>query len=305
MSVSELSPLNSTSDLYPSRKGKPAKIITRQDPIIYTDSPDTSVLNQEHLDFYQQNGFLVLHNFFSAEEIELFNEELSRLSGLSTKTADSRFILEKDCQNVRSIFEIHVISNVFERLCSDPRLTQLAKLILNDDIYIHQSRINYQPGFKGKGFQWHSDFETWHTEDGMPRMRAVSISIPLTANTPSNGPLMFVPKSHKHFLSCSAQTPANNFISSLKEQRIGVPNERHISDLVRQYGIVQALSQPGSIILFDCNTLHGSNSNISPLPRSNLFFVYNAVSNQLVKPYDEAPSRPEYLAARRSMRPLE
>lgn len=304
MSVSELSPLNSTLDLYPSRKGEPAKITQRQDPVVYTDSPDHSVITQEDLDFYQNNGFLVLHNFFSAEEIELFKQELTRLSNLSTKTGDSRFILEKNSQDVRSIFEIHVISRLFEQLSNDARLTQLVKLILGEDVYIHQSRINYQPSFKGNGFQWHSDFETWHTEDGMPRMRALSVSIPLTENTPNNGPLMFVPKSHKYFLSTCYQTPANHFNASLKEQEIGIPSESHISDLVHQYGIVQALSQPGSIILFDCNTLHGSNSNISPVPRSNLFFVYNAVSNQLVTPFDEAPPRPEYLATRRSIRPI-
>src|SRR3546814_10756649 len=44
------------------------------------------------------------------------------------------------------------------------------------------SRLNYKPGFKGKEFYWHSDFETWHVEDGMPQMRALSMSILLAEN---------------------------------------------------------------------------------------------------------------------------
>lgn len=313
MSVSELSPLNSTRDLYPSRKGTPEKIIPRQDPVVYSHPSQNSQSHNDHplppispedIQFYRDNGYLIVNNLFTQEEITDMQSELTRLSGLSTKTADPRFILEKDEQEVRSIFEVHVISKRFEQLSEDPRLTRIARYLLDDDIYIHQSRVNYKPGFKGKGFQWHSDFETWHTEDGMPRMRALSVSIPMTANTPSNGPLMLVPKSHRHYLSCCSQTPPNHFNSSLKEQRIGVPSEPHITDLIKQYGIVQAICQPGSVILFDCNTLHGSNSNISPFPRSNAFFVYNAVSNALTEPFDNAPPRPEFLAARRSMRPI-
>ena len=53
----------------------------------------------------------------------------------------------------------------------------IAEQILGSQVYIHQSRVNLKPGFKGKEFYWHSDFETWHIEDGMPRMRALSCSI--------------------------------------------------------------------------------------------------------------------------------
>lgn len=64
------------------------------------------------------------------------------------------------------------------------------------DVYIHQSRINDKFGFKGSGFNWHSDLETWHSEDGMPRMRALSASLMLTDNNEFNGPLMLIPGSH-------------------------------------------------------------------------------------------------------------
>lgn len=63
-----------------------------------------------------------------------------------------------------------------------PRLLDIAQFLLDDEVYIHQSRLNYKPGFRGKEFYWHSDFETWHVEDGMPRLRALSISITLTEN---------------------------------------------------------------------------------------------------------------------------
>src|SRR3546814_8501331 len=83
------------------------------------------------------------------------------------------------------------------RLAADDRLAGVARFLLGDDVYVHQSRLNYKPGFVGKEFYWHSDFETWHVEDGMPQMRALSMSILLAPNTVLNGPLMIIPGSHR------------------------------------------------------------------------------------------------------------
>ena len=88
---------------------------------------------------------------------------------------------------------MHLISDLIAELVRDPRILDRARQILGSDVYVHQSRVNYMPGFTGKGFYWHSDFETWHAEDGMPSPRAVSISLALTDNYPFNGGLMVMP----------------------------------------------------------------------------------------------------------------
>jgi ectoine hydroxylase len=58
------------------------------------------------------------------------------------------------------------------------------------------------------------------------------------------------------------------------------------------------------VILFDCNTLHGSNGNITPFPRSNAFFVFNAWSNRPQRPFAAAKRRPEFLGARAPEAPI-
>ena len=59
------------------------------------------------------------------------------------------------------------------------------------------------------------------------------------------------------------------------------------------------------MVFFDCNTMHGSNSNISPFARSNVFFVYNSVENALTRPYCGLKPRPEHIAARASFEAIE
>ncbi|SKS21767.1 Ectoine hydroxylase [Mycobacteroides abscessus subsp. abscessus] len=44
--------------------------------------------------------------------------------------------------------------------------------------------------------------------------------------------------------------------------------------------------------------MHGSGSNISPYPRSNVFLVFNSVENMPQKPFAGYEPRPEYIAAR-------
>ncbi|MFC6670362.1 phytanoyl-CoA dioxygenase family protein [Marinobacterium aestuariivivens] len=180
----------------------------------------------------------------------------------------------------------------------------MARFILGGDIYIHQSRMNFKPGFNGKEFYWHSDFETWHVEDGMPRMRALSCSILLTDNDINNGPLMLVPGSHRHYITCVGETPENHYQHSLRKQEYGVPDHNSLSELVSRYGIDTATGPAGSVVFFDCNTMHGSNSNITPAPRSNLFFVYNQVGNSLQDPYCHQAPRPGFIADRGPVAPL-
>ena len=211
---------------------------------------------------------------------------------------------EPQSKEIRSIFEIHAQSDVMGRLAADARLADVARFLLGDEVYIHQSRLNYKPGFKGREFYWHSDFETWHVEDGMPRMRALSMSVLLAENTPHNGPLMVIPGSHHTYLTCVGETPDDHYLSSLKKQEYGVPDEESLAELAHKHGIVAPTGKPGTVILFDCNLMHGSNGNITPFPRANAFLVYNAVSNRLGKPFGVEKPRPWFLAHRGEPEPL-
>jgi ectoine hydroxylase len=199
---------------------------------------------------------------------------------------------------VRSVFRVHKINQVLSRLARDRRLVNIARQIVGSDVYIHQSRANLKPGLFGKEFYWHSDFETWHVEDGMPNMRAVSCSILLTDNYEHNGPLMIMPGSHQYFISCIGETPPDHYKESLRKQEYGVPDPDSLRFLADQGGIKSMVAPAGSVVFFDCNAMHGSSSNISPYPRSNVFFVYNSVENTLNRPKYGLDPRPEHIATR-------
>lgn len=292
------------TDLYPSRCEDRARLLPRQDPVVHGQWTEKAPLSRAQTAHFDEKGYLVLEGLFSADEMALLQSEASSLLADPRALKDETVITERGSNEVRSIFEIHRQNLMMERLVSDERLAGVARFLLGDDVYIHQSRLNYKPGFKGKEFYWHSDFETWHVEDGMPRMRALSMSILLARNTAHNGPLMLIPGSHKEYLTCVGETPDNHYKTSLKKQEYGVPDDDNLADMASRHGIDAPTGEPGTVVIFDCNTMHGSNSNITPFPRANAFFVFNALSNRLQQPFGPATPRPEFIAARQEIVPI-
>ncbi|RXZ84283.1 ectoine hydroxylase [Paenibacillaceae bacterium] len=286
------------NDKYPSRVKEEPEVLERKDPVIYSQWTGNSPLDEQQSRFYEENGYLFLDQFFTQEEITHWREELVRLQQRYRKEQAAEVIREPGGEEVRSIFDVHRNNPVFGQVSQHPRLRAVVEYLLGGETYIHQSRINYKPGFTGKEFYWHSDFETWHVEDGMPAMRALSCSIALEDNFTYNGPLMVVPGSHRKFVTCVGQTPENHYKDSLRRQEYGVPDPESLTRLVEEGGIETPVGKAGSIVLFDCNIMHGSNSNITPLPRSNVFLVYNSVENRLQQPFSGQQPRPSFIASR-------
>ncbi|QUT06089.1 ectoine hydroxylase [Sphingobium phenoxybenzoativorans] len=285
-------------DLYPSRHATVAEFLPRHDSVVHGDWNADAPITQEQAERFDRDGYLVLEDVFSDAEVTYLQREAGALLGDPDALEEETVITEPGGREVRSIFRIHAQSHVIERLAADARLAGVARFLLNDDVYMHQSRLNYKPGFQGKEFYWHSDFETWHVEDGMPRMRALSMSVLLAENTPHNGPLMLIPGSHRQFLTCVGETPEDHYRQSLKRQEYGVPDENSLAELAHHNGIIAPTGKPGSVVIFDCNIMHGSNGNITPFPRANAFLVYNAVSNRLEAPFGVDRPRPAFIAAR-------
>jgi ectoine hydroxylase len=288
------------TDVYQSRFDNEAAIILRQDPVVYRGWKEEgpAYLSQYQLARYAKKGFILLKQLFSPEEVAGMLEEVERLAHDPKLKGREEVIAEPGDGEVRSVFMVHRLSHALERLARDIRLVNIARQILGSQVYIHQSRANRKPGFRGKEFYWHSDFETWHVEDGMPRMRAVSCSILLTDNDEHNGPLMIIPGSHMHYIRCVGETPSEHYKHSLRKQEYGVPDEASLRFLVERGGIESMKAPAGSVVFFDCNAMHGSNSNITPRPRTNLFFVYNSVENTLGAPLHGLAPRPEFVATR-------
>ncbi|WP_330457058.1 ectoine hydroxylase [Streptomyces sp. NBC_00820] len=289
--------MTTVTDLYPSR-GTSEVAVPRQDPVVW-GAPDTpGPVPAAGLQAYERDGFLTVDQLITPDEAAVCRRELDRIVADPAIRADERAIVEPRSNEIRSVFEVHRISEVFANLVRDERVAGMARQILGSDVYVHQSRINVKPGFGASGFYWHSDFETWHAEDGLPNMRTVSVSIALTENHDTNGGLMIMPGSHRTFLGCAGATPEDNYRKSLRMQDAGTPSDAALTELAGEHGIRLFTGRAGSATWFDCNCMHGSGDNITPFARSNVFIVFNSVENTAVEPFAAPVRRPEFIGAR-------
>ncbi|MEV4996323.1 ectoine hydroxylase [Streptomyces niveus] len=285
------------TDLYPTR-GVGEVTTPRQDPVVWSPPGTPGPVDAADLQGLERNGFLTVDQLISPDEVVLYRDELDRLINDPAVRADERSIIEPKSQDVRSVFEVHKLSEIFAGLVRDERVVGRARQILGSDVYVHQSRINVKPGFGASGFYWHSDFETWHAEDGLPNMRTISVSIALTENYDTNGGLMIMPGSHKTFLGCAGETPKDNYKQSLKMQDAGTPSDEALTGFAEEHGIKLFTGKAGAATWFDCNCMHGSGDNITPFPRSNVFIVFNSVENAAVAPFAAPAPRPSFIGSR-------
>ncbi len=286
-----------TVDVYRTRLTDRSQIEPRSHAVVWGQDA-TGPLTAEQLRGYDERGYLTTDGVLSDEDIATCLSEVRTIT--ERLGNDERVVREQSNGDVRSLFAVHRLSEAIGRICAREEIAGVARQILGDDVYIHQSRVNLKPGFAGGPFYWHSDFETWHAEDGMPTPRALSVSLALTPNYETNGPLMIIPGSHRSFVSCVGETPHGYHRESLTSYRppVGTPDEEDVARLAQEHGIDQITGPAGSALYFDSNCMHASAGNISPDPRSNLFVVFNAVSNRLQEPFAASAPRPEHLAHR-------
>jgi ectoine hydroxylase len=298
MSTTTTSP---TLDPYWSRTQQQWSAADREDPVIWSGEPGP--LAPVEIAEFERDGFRFDSELVPPEEAAELADEAWGMAR-AAHSGDPGVVLEPPSREsdgaavVRSLFRVHEASERFRRICQHERIVGIVRQLLGSDVYLHQSRINFKPPLDGKEFFWHSDFETWHIEDGMPRMRAVSLSLNLTENHEFNGPLMVIPQSHRTYVRCVGGTPENHFEQSLRKQQYGVPSREALEMLVERGGITAPKGPPGSGLFFECNLMHGSSGNMSPHPRVNLFLVFNSLENALQDPYGDMPPRPEYLGER-------
>lgn len=245
-------------------------------------------------DAFRDFGYETCTSYFSHDLIK-------RIRNISETTIplgrDVYINLEsKHSTAIRSVLAVHNIDEIKEIVC---QLTQVAETILQDRVYIHQSRINYKRG-NMSGWHFHSDFETWHSQDGMPEMRAVTFVIPLTENKENNGPLIFYPGSHRIYYSAAKDKSGCSADEHFSDQKAGVIPNWVLWWSEAIYGKpFEVVADPGDLITFHCNLIHGSEPNHSISPRINLYLVFNSVNNALVHPFSYEQSRPEAMACRR------
>ena len=150
-------------------------------------------LTPAQLEQFDREGYLFFPGQFTPQETRALTAAVPEL--YSRREAYN--VREKGKEAVRTNFAAHMYSEPFARLARHPRMVQPVMDLFGEAVYMHQFKINGKAAFDGDVWQWHQDYGTWFNDDLMPTERAMNVAIFLDDVNEYNGPLMFIPGSHK------------------------------------------------------------------------------------------------------------
>jgi ectoine hydroxylase len=250
-------------------------------------------LSDEQISFFDENGYLILPDLFSAEEVAALRREIERL-------------YEIDCDEVFRRSECSTVYRVHEedgKTASFPyfaaarmeKVLQPAQQVLRrDDLYVYNSKVNCKPATTGLPMLWHQDYGYWKL-DRVPEPNLVTVMIALNDVDELAGELYVVPGSHRRGL----MKHLPQMVGDHKQIAI---ERKAVRDALEEMPKPVALrGRAGMVALFHANTIHGSGHNLSPQDRWQCYFAYNPVDN---KPGDTGRGRPEHMVSR-NFTPLE
>jgi ectoine hydroxylase-related dioxygenase (phytanoyl-CoA dioxygenase family) len=230
-----------------------------------------NVLTEAQRRRYFRDGYLVLENYVPEKWLGRLRAATQDLldRSRSVTQSDNVFVLEEghSADNPR----LHRVTSpqdqhpVFWEFMTDPVMTDLAADVVGPDVKFHHAKLNVKSGQGSRGFKWHQDIQAWPHTDFSP----VTIGIYIDGCSADQGPLSFVPGSQEGPLY-TMYDDARNFVvripdadlAWLKDDMVDVPT-----------------GGPGTTILLNCRSIHGSTPNRSAKPRPLLLPVYSSADS--------------------------
>ena len=239
-------------------------------------------LTSQQLSEFDKSGYVFLPELFSADEAALLKREAD-----TVYASDRKEVWRETSGVARTAFAAHTYNEGFKRLGAHPRLIEPVQQLLDGPVYMHQFKVNAKAAFDGDVWQWHQDYGTWKRDDEMPEPRAMNIAVFIDDVTAANGPLLFIPGSHKQGV-----VKAGHDLQTTSYPLWTLDRET-VSELAEHGGCVAPTGPAGSVLIFSSLLVHASPANISPFDRTIVYLSLCHVDNHI-----RAFNREEWIAHR-------
>lgn len=239
-------------------------------------------LTPEELERFDRDGYLFFPGRFNPQEAAALSQAADEVYALQREE-----VWRESNGAARTAFAAHTYHDVFRRLGAHPRLIEPVMQLVDGPVYMHQFKVNAKAAFDGDVWQWHQDYGTWRREDGMPEPRAMNIAVFLDDVTAANGPLLFLPGSHKHgVMEAAHDTQTTSY-------PLWTLDRETVTRLAERGGCVAPTGAAGSLLVFSSLLAHASPPNISPFGRTIVYLSLCHVDNHI-----REFNRPEWVAHR-------
>ncbi|MBG06248.1 MAG: phytanoyl-CoA dioxygenase [Rhodospirillaceae bacterium] len=225
-------------------------------------------LSADQVAFYQENGYLVLHNALPSETVARYGEIVDEwtASAVGVEASDNFYDLEDshtpDAPRVRR-FKWPVRNHPeFDALARSEKVIDILTPLIGPAMRLcpAENKINIKAPKYGAAVEWHQDWAFYpHTNDDL-----LAIGIALDDCEEVNGPLMVIPGSHKRPIY--DHHAGDFFCGAIDPDASGIDFSKAVA----------LTGKRGTMTIHHARTLHGSALNTSEMPRRLLLIMYAA-----------------------------
>lgn len=240
-------------------------------------NPDFNLFSkqlQDELLEWSDKGYVILKNFFSAEEVTAINAEVDRL--ITSKKANWRY-------GGKIMFAIHQ-SELLREMGVSGKLVSLLNLLMGKEVKLFQS-INF---IEASEQRTHSDSIHMST---FPLGNLTAAWIALEDVSAENGALHYYPGSHKlpYVMNKDFDNAGSRFRLGKKTYR---DYENKIEEIVTQYKLKKEIfnANKGDVLIWHANLLHGGEPLLDK-KRTRKSMVFHYYTNDAIC-YHEVTQRP-------------
>ena len=158
------------------------------------------ILNSTQLDQYRELGYLILPGVLDESTLARLRDVTDHIvqtaRGVTnhTDTLDLESTHTPERPRVRRIKRPHAAHPFYDQLARDPRITKAIAPLIGPNIRMRPAgKINMKTGGYGSPVEWHQDWAFYpHTNQDV-----LAVGILLDDMDAKNGPILFIPGSHK------------------------------------------------------------------------------------------------------------
>lgn len=220
---------------------------------------------REQIEAYRRDGYVVVRQMFSAEEIAL----LYSVASDDTVTSNALDLRDQDGKNTKLTLWFAAGDDTLGLMSRCERIVGSVRQLLGaeDVCHFHSKVMQKQPEVGG-AWEWHQDYGYWYKNGFLYPEAMISVMLALTDANRENGCLQVLKGTHR------MQRFEHAFIG---EQQGADP------DFVRE---AQKVSEQvycdlgaGDVLFFHPNLLHASSANLSRTARWSIISAYNLSYN--------------------------
>ena len=232
---------------------------------------------KEHLESYNRDGYVIIKNFFSDNEVQLLldayhQDQLVKDSAINVD--------DNDGFNTKLSLWYNSGDDIYGAFSRSERVVDGLEMILGDKVALYHTKFMQKEPRVGGAWEWHQDYGYWY-DNGFLQPEMLSVMVAVTRANKENGCLQVLKGSHK----------IGRINHGSTGEQIGADMKR-VEAAMKLMELVYVELEPGDTLYFHGNVLHRSDANTSDTARFSLISAYNLAANKSFMGEPEASHTP-------------